>query len=132
MKAFLVDDSPMALEQLGAMLFEMGDVEIVGEAGNVQDAEQGILRSRPDVVILDIQIAGGSGVDVLRTVKKALPSLKVVVLTNHPFFQYRVKCMAWGADYFLDKHNEYVRIPGIVRQLRWAGERPDSRGEDLP
>ncbi|MBI4388629.1 MAG: response regulator transcription factor [Nitrospinae bacterium] len=132
MRVFLVEDSPLLREELRGALSGMDDVEIAGEADNVQDAEQGVLRSRPHVVILDIRLAGGSGIDVLRTIKKKLPEVKVIVMTNYPLFQYRVMCMARGADYFLDKHKEYSHIPEILGRLRWAENRPGLRNEEDP
>ena len=71
----------------------------------------------PDAVILDLQMPGGSGLDVLRAIRIDHPHLRVLICTNFDYPQYREKCMSGGADYFLDKSAEFEKIPVILRQL---------------
>jgi DNA-binding NarL/FixJ family response regulator len=104
MKVFLVDDSAIVLEKLAAMISGIDGVEIAGQAMNARDAIQSIVKLKPDVAILDIRLnGGGSGMEVLKRIKKENPPPIVIMLTNHPYPQYREKCQALGADYFFDK-----------------------------
>ena len=68
-KVFLADDSLIVREHLVTMLTEVTEVEIVGQAENVPDAINGIGKLQPDLVILDIRMPGGSGIDVLEKIK---------------------------------------------------------------
>jgi DNA-binding NarL/FixJ family response regulator len=117
MKVFLVDDSAIVLEKLAAMISGIDGVEIAGQALNAHDAIQSIVKLKPDVVILDIRMNGGSGMDVLKQIKKEIPPPIVIMLTNYPYPQYREKCQALGADYFFDKVTEIEKIYDTFKQL---------------
>ena len=117
MKVFLVDDSAIVLEKLAAMISGIDGVEIAGQALNARDAIQSIVKLKPDVVILDIRMNGGSGMDVLKRIKKEIPPPIVIMLTNYPYPQYREKCQALGADYFFDKVTEIEKIYDTFKQL---------------
>jgi DNA-binding NarL/FixJ family response regulator len=60
---------------------------------------------------------GGSGLDILRTIRPERPGLSVLICTNYPYPQYRDECLAAGANYFLDKSAEFEKIPAILRRL---------------
>jgi len=105
------------MERLADLLTEVREVELVGRASNAAAAIRSILQANPDAIILDLQMPGGSGLDVLRAIRRSHPSLSVLVCTNYPYPQYREECMAAGANYFLDKSAEFEKIPGIIRDL---------------
>ena len=115
---FIVDDAPSMRERLRELVGELPDVSVVGDAGTPTEAIAGILATRPACVLLDYQLLGGTGVDVLRAVHPQLPGVVFVVLTNHPDAQYRRACMAAGADHFFDKSTEFDRIRDVLRQLQ--------------
>ena len=117
-QVFIVDDVPSMRERLRELVAELPDVSVVGDAGTPTDAIAGILATRPACVLLDYQLVGGTGVDVLRAVHPQLPGIVFVVLTNHPDPQYRRACMAAGATHFFDKSTEFDRIADVLRQLR--------------
>ncbi|MET0645072.1 MAG: response regulator transcription factor [Pyrinomonadaceae bacterium] len=114
---FIVDDSKVLRDRLVSMLSEVEGIEVVGQAGNAAEAISGIRRLRPRVVVLDIQMPGGSGIEVLRTIKREAPPTVVVMLTNHTLAQYREKCMELGADYFLDKTRDLDKLTEIFQDL---------------
>ena len=117
-KVLLVDDSDIVCSGLEKMLTEIDGVSVVGKAKDVQGAVESISKMKPDVVILDIRLLNGSGIDVLKDIKKKKPSPVVLMLTNYPYPQYQQKCMELGADYFLDKVTEIEKIPDIISSLR--------------
>lgn len=119
-EVFIVDDLPSMRDRLKELVGELPDVEVIGDAGTPADAIAGILATRPACVILDYQLIGGTGVDVLRAVHAKTPDTVFVVLTNHPDPQYRRACMEAGADHFLDKSTEFDRIGDVIQQLRSA------------
>jgi DNA-binding NarL/FixJ family response regulator len=117
-KIFIVDDSLIVRERLSTMLSELANIEIVGQAENVAEAVSAIPKLQPDVVILDIRMPDGSGIDVLRTIKQDKSAVVIIILTNYPFPGYRQKCLQAGADFFLDKSTEFDQIPQLFEQLK--------------
>lgn len=115
MKIFLVEDSQVVRERLRGTLACIPDIELVAEVDNEDDAIQGICAVLPDVVILDLTLVGGSGMEVLRRIRLQPLSMLVIVLTNHP--QYQKKCLELGANYFLDKTKEISVLEELLTQL---------------
>jgi DNA-binding NarL/FixJ family response regulator len=99
------------------MLSEIEGAEVIGQARNATEAVEGIRRLNPDVVILDIQMPGGGGIEVLKAVKRQACPPVVMMLTNHASALYRKKCMEWGADFFLDKSREIESLTAICESL---------------
>ena len=117
MKVFIADDSPILGERLKAMLSDFPGIEIIGQAGDVPESIESIRALHPDVVILDIRMPGGSGIDVLENIKKINAAPVVIILTNYPDLQYRKRCMALGAEYFFDKSTEFEKALEVCEQL---------------
>jgi DNA-binding NarL/FixJ family response regulator len=117
-KVFIVDDSLIVREHLVTMLDELAGIEIVGQAENVAEAISGIRIIQPDVVILDIRMPGGNGIDVLQTIKQDEVAPMVIILTNYPYPAYRKKCLQAGADFFLDKSTEFDQIPELFEWFK--------------
>ncbi len=111
---FLVEDSISIRERLAGLLTEIEGVYVVGEADSPSAAVDGILRTRPDSVVLDIHLLNGSGIEVLREVHPRFPEIVFIVLTNHPDPQYRRICMQAGASYFLDKNTEFATVGEVI------------------
>ena len=116
MKVFIVEDSEVVRERLKAMLTEITEIEIIGEAENNIDATDLIKKLKPDAVILDIRLSSGSGIEVLQDIKKEKPAPLVIMLTNYPYPQYRKKCMGVGADFFFDKSTEFNKITEVLKK----------------
>ena len=119
LKVFIVEDSDPVKRRLVSTLSDMEGIELIGNAETEWDAIQGILSAAPDVVILDIQLRQGNGMNVLTEVKRRLPDLKVIVLTNFGYPQYHQRCLQAGADHFLDKSSEFMSVEEII--FGWAG-----------
>jgi DNA-binding NarL/FixJ family response regulator len=117
MRVFIADDSTVIVQRLADLLKGVPGVELIGQAGDVPEAVRSIQQLSPDAVILDLQMPGGTGLDVLRAVRPDHPSLQVVICTNFPYPQYRQECFNAGANFFLDKSTEVEKIPEILREL---------------
>ena len=116
-RLFIADDSEVLCQHLLEKFNEFEDLEIVGVANNVSDALKHITLTKPDVTILDIQMPGGSGLDILDNIKKNQPLNKVIIFTNYPYSQYRQRCMEAGADYFFGKHTEFNEMFKVVKRF---------------
>jgi DNA-binding NarL/FixJ family response regulator len=116
MNIFIADDSTVMIDRLTDLVHEVPGVNLIGSAREAPEAGRAILELRPDAVILDLQMRNGSGLEVLEAVKSIHPETIIIVLTNYPYPQYRRKCLAAGADFFLDKSTEFQKIPAILRE----------------
>ena len=121
MDVVVIDDSQIIRDRLTELLSDLEDVQVIGEAENALDGTRIVREMAPEVVILDIKMPLGSGLDVLRNISKSNPETIVIVLTNYPYEQYRTKCFELGARYFFDKSTEFGKIPGVLDQLRFEG-----------
>jgi len=119
MRVFIADDSTVLQECLVALLSDLKDIQVVGQARDVPGAIEFLRQLEPEVVILDIRMPGGSGIEVLRSIRAASPKPPpfVIILTNYPYPQYRKECEEAGADFFLDKSTEFERIAEILEEL---------------
>jgi DNA-binding NarL/FixJ family response regulator len=116
-RVYIVEDSAPIRARLAEMLSLMERVSVVGESGNAREAVAGILRVRPDSVLLDLNLMGRTGIDVMRSVHPKAPEIVFVVLTNHAEPQYRRAATEAGAAYFLDKSNEFDRVREVIAQI---------------
>lgn len=114
MKVLIVDDSGAVRERIKMLLSEVSTVDTIGEAENAREAIEHIRQQGPDVVILDIRMPGGNGIDVLREIKKRNRLPVIIMLTNFPYSQYRKRCMDAGADYFFDKSREFEKVVEVL------------------
>jgi DNA-binding NarL/FixJ family response regulator len=116
MNVFVVEDAPEVRKRLVAILRAVPGVAVVGEAASVRGAVDGVLATAVDVMLLDLQLADGSGLDVLAKVKPQRPGLYVIVLSNFANArQYRDASLAAGADVVLDKTTEFGRVRDLLR-----------------
>ena len=122
---FVVEDAPEIRKRLIAMVGMVAGINVIGEADSVSEAIDGVLGSAVDTLLLDMQLRDGMGLEVLRRVKQARPELHVIVLTNLATQQYRQASLSAGAEFYLDKSQEFGLVPGILRSwLEAAGDRP--------
>lgn len=117
MKIFIADDSRVVVERLAGLLEEVPGARLVGQAGDVPTAVDGIHKMKPDAVILDLHMPGGSGLDVLRAIRTEQPDVFVLICTNFPYAEFREECLTAGANLFLDKSADFEKIPSILREL---------------
>lgn len=116
-RVYIVEDSSAIRARLTEMLSRMERVSVVGEADSAREAVAGILRVRPDSVLLDLNLMGRTGIDVMRSVHPQAPDIVFVVLTNHAEPQYRRAATDAGAAYFLDKSREFDRVREVIAQI---------------
>lgn len=131
MRVLLVEDSKVVSERSANLLREQlpPPVEVL-QAATAEDAMLLLRAWAPDAVLLDIQLAEGSGFDVLEKMRAENLTIPVVVLTNHSTPQYRERCLQAGARAFFDKSLEFDSAVAAVGQLaRPHGPRGGENGE---
>jgi DNA-binding NarL/FixJ family response regulator len=117
LSVYIVDDSKLMRERLTESVADIAEVEMIGQSGDPFEALDGIRKSQPDVVILDIRLPRRSGIDVLKDIKEKPTAPIVIMITNYPYRQYRQACMAAGADYFFRKLYEFDMIRKTLSRI---------------
>jgi DNA-binding NarL/FixJ family response regulator len=117
MRLLIADDSEVVQERLSTLLSEVDKVEIVGHARDVPGAISAIHALKPDLVILDIKMPGGSGIDVLKNIKANGLGPMVIMLTNYSYSRYEKRCTDAGADFFFDKSTEFELAIALIEWL---------------
>jgi DNA-binding NarL/FixJ family response regulator len=120
-KVLVADDHAIVRRGLRQILAETPDVMVGGEAATAQDVMRLVQDERWSVVILDISLPGGSGLDLLADIRKARPELPVLILTVHPEDQYAVRAIRAGAAGFLTKESAPEKLIEAVRKVATGG-----------
>ncbi len=113
LKAVIVDDERLAREKLKRLLEELGGIQVIGEAADGPEAVSVIDEGRPDFVILDIQMPGMSGLDVLRHLSHVPP-----VIFSTAFDQYAVRAFDVNAVDYLLKPYDADRLSKAIDRIR--------------
>jgi DNA-binding NarL/FixJ family response regulator len=117
----LTDDHPLVLAGMKALLQDVQDVEIVGEATDGQTALDVIRQTTPDIAILDISLPGISGLEVARTVSAQLPQVRLLALTVHEDHAYVQPMLQAGARGYLLKRSAADELERAVRAIAGGG-----------
>ena len=118
---FVADDHAIIRQVLKQILSETPDIQLAAEASDGQSVLQLIRCETCDVLILDINISGLSGLDILRTVKHEQPALSVLVLSIHPEDQYALRCLRAGASGYLAKDSAPEELVNAIRHVASGG-----------
>ncbi|MBB4919507.1 response regulator transcription factor [Streptosporangium saharense] len=121
-RVLLVEDQAMVRGALASLLGLEPDIEVVGEAASGHEALQVALETRPDVVLLDIEMPGGDGITAGAGIREALPGCQVMILTTFGRPGYLRRAMEAGAVAFLVKDSPARELAAAIRRVR-AGER---------
>jgi DNA-binding NarL/FixJ family response regulator len=113
-KVFIAEDSAIVRDRVAALLSDR-EMDIVGHGETPQACIDGILAAHPDVVVLDVRLEGGTGLQVLRAVHQVEPGIGFVVFSNNAGPAYRQRYLGEGAQRFLDKTTEMDQLADAVR-----------------
>jgi len=128
-RILLVEDSEVLTRRLVDLLNEAGRLSVTACATTQADAMTRLQEGGFDVLVIDIELAEGNGVAVIRQARKLYPEAEqplIVVLTNYASDFVRDHCFAAGADYFLDKMRDIALLRPLVADARsrWASSNP--------
>lgn len=111
----LVDDHAVVREGLAAVLGRCTDLEVVGEAGSAAEAVEVTARTQPNVVVMDIRMPGGSGIDACREISARWPAVRILVLTSYADDEAVIASISAGASGYVLKQ---VGSQGLVEAIR--------------
>lgn len=118
LQVYVVEDSPLIQRSLASAIVEAG-AELSGCSADAQTAIADLFALKPDVILIDVRLASGSGFDVLTALQNHGPVWKVVkvVLTNYANAEYRDRSVRLGADRFFDKSSEFWQALRLISAL---------------
>jgi len=123
LRLLVVDDHEVVRQGLVALLDRRGGFEVVAQAGTVAEAIDAAARFEPDLVIMDVRLPDGSGIEACREIRAARPATRVIMLTSYPDEEAVLSAIIAGASGYLLKQ---IRGRDLVTALEAVG-----RGESL-
>ena len=123
LRLLVVDDHEVVRQGLVALIDRREKFQVVAEAGTVEEALDAARRFQPDLVIMDVRLPDGSGIEACREIRAELPATRVVMLTSYPDEEAVLSAIIAGASGYLLKQ---IRARDLVNALEAVG-----RGESL-
>jgi DNA-binding NarL/FixJ family response regulator len=114
---FLVDDVPDMRMLLRVALEADPELRVVGEAGDGAEALEGIARTQPDVVVLDLSLPGIDGLEVLSRISAVAPNADVVVFSGYTAERMEETALGRGASRYVEKGTRIEQLVAIVREV---------------
>lgn len=116
-RVLLADDHPLIRSGLRSLLDAQRDIAVTGEASSYTELWEVIERDAPDVVLLDLRMPGGVGLDAVKRLRRLHPSVKVLVLSSFPEEAFMLRMIAAGAAGYLQKDGPAERIANAIRTV---------------
>lgn len=113
----IVDDSPIITDRVIDSLKDHKTVENIHTAANYEEAIELLKQHVPGYILLDINLPGKSGIDLLKFISKEYPAVKVIMFSNLLDDNYIKVCKDIGAKYFIDKSRDFELIPGMLNKI---------------
>ncbi len=128
-RTLVVDDTPDILDVICVWL-EMDDrIEVVGRATNGAEAVEMVASSRPDLVVMDVQMPTMDGLTAAGLIRRDVPEVSLVLMSACPSYYFDEKLRASGADAFIDKLEFAEAFPRVLSRLRPGGDRASDRAK---
>ena len=112
----IVDDNINFVDRMIGLLEDVSEVDKIHIASNFDAGKNLFNEKQPDMVLLDINLPGKNGIELLRTIKEQKNDCDVIMITNHADEYYRGQCFELGASHFLDKSNDFALVPSLIKK----------------
>ena len=116
-RVFLVDDHPLVREWLTTLINQKDDLAVCGEAETAPAALEAIEKLQPDIAVIDITLANGSGLELIKDLKRCCPKVAIVVLTMHDESLYAERALRAGARGYVMKRETTKKIIVAIRSV---------------
>jgi len=114
----IVDDNANFVDRMIGLLEEVENTRHIAVAANYDEARRLLVMENPDVVVLDINLPGKNGIELLKLIRQHNHACEVIMLTNHTDEYYRQQCRDLGARHFLDKSSDFGLVPNLISRYR--------------
>jgi len=116
-RVFIVDDHALLRRGIRDILTDGAGIAVVGEAGDYNDLRTKMRELQFDVLVLDVNLPGKNGIDILKTLREENPRIKVLILSMYPEDQYAVRALKAGAYGYLNKTSAPEQLLDAVAQI---------------
>src|SRR6478609_8489344 len=116
-RVFLVDDHPLVREWLTNLINQQPDLVVCGETEAAPQALQSIARLKPDVAIIDISLKDSAGIDLIKNLKEANNSLRILVLSMHDEMHYAERALRAGASGYVMKRETTRKVVEAIHRI---------------
>jgi DNA-binding NarL/FixJ family response regulator len=116
-RVFIVDDHTMFREGLRQLIDRETSLTVCGDAPDAAEALRGIRALKPDVVIVDISLAGASGIDLIKDIKDEFEDLPVLVVSMHDESLYAERALRAGAMGYVQKHEPSKTVKAAIQKV---------------
>jgi two-component system, OmpR family, response regulator len=126
LRILLIEDSALLRDRLIEMLAEPGVMSVAATAATETEAISQLDAAKYDVLLVDVQLRIGTGIGVIRHARRIYgedDQPLIIVLTNYPLAAVRIRCLAAGADHFLDKLSQFQEVKPLISAGRGLGQR---------
>ena len=117
LQVLLIDDALATGSKLKCIIKEVGCADFIGQAQRGLAGVEMIQKFMPGLVIIDLYIPGTNGFDLLRWIKETYSKIKVVIISDSLKPEFKQIAESLGADYFLDKQTELIKIAEIIQAI---------------
>ncbi len=114
---FIVDDHPIMRDGISQLIEQQPDLQVGGSASSAPEALNALAAAAPDLLLVDISLAGMSGIDLIKIVRKRQPRLPVLVLSMHSEDLYAERAIRAGARGYVMKHASAATLLAAVRRV---------------
>jgi DNA-binding NarL/FixJ family response regulator len=114
-RTLIVDDKADFRRQVKEFLTSEPDIEVIGEAGDGQEAILKARELRPDVVLMDVSMPGTNGINATRQLKDEMPEVRIIILSVFDLPQYKEAAMAGGASGYVVKQSLFKDLLPAIR-----------------
>lgn len=121
-KVLIADDHPVVREGLKQIINKASDIKVFGEALNGQEVLDRLVGESFDAIVLDINMPGRDGIEVLKEIRKEFPKLPVLILSIYPEEQMGVRVLKAGASGFLNKEIAPKELLNAIRKIHTGGK----------
>ncbi len=116
-RILIVDDHPIVRLGIRQLLAAEPDLELCGEAESADAAKQLVASARPDLAIIDLSLAGGTGLDLIRSLRDSTPTLPLLVLSMHDEALFAERVLRAGARGYIMKREAITGLVAAIRQV---------------
>lgn len=116
-RVYLLDDQAILRAGFRSLLTQSEDVEVVGECGDAREAVAELEQLEPDVILLDITMPGLSGIDAIPLLRRAVPQVRIVMLTHHEGQSFVDQALRLGASGYISKDSDPEELSLALRSV---------------
>lgn len=116
-RVILCDDHAVVRRGIRDTISEAVDIRVVGEAGSYPELREQLRKSECDVLVLDLNMPGRGGLEVLAALREEGSSVKTLVVSMYPEDQYAIRCLRAGARGYLNKAGEPAELIAAIRTV---------------